>query len=80
MFDRALSPIEIATAAGLDDYTKAVQSIPAPTPAQREAMFEFYVATSHHESRTARAALRKARNDLGKCVDSTDADSHSLKD
>lgn len=70
IFDRALSPVEIATAAGLDDYTEAVQSIPDPTPAQRKALFDFYVATAHPQSLSARAELNKARDDMRKFVES----------
>ncbi len=66
IFTRELSALEVTVAAGLDDYTTAVQSIPTPTPAQRKALFDFYIATAHQPSLDARKALHAARDELRK--------------
>ncbi len=68
VFDRALSPIEVASVAGREDYQKAVQAIPAIADSQRAALFDFYVATVHQPSADARKAQRAARNEERKFV------------
>ena len=65
IFPRRLAPVEVAALAGRDDFTKAVQSIPDLTPPQRVALLEFYIATAHDASRTAREELRVARERYG---------------
>ena len=61
IFPRELAPVEVAALAGRDDFTKAVQSIPELTPAQRAFLLEYYIATAHGDSRTAREQLKSAR-------------------
>ena len=62
IFARSLAPIEIASLAGLDLFTKALQSIPELAPAQREALTEYYLATAHHPSLEAQHELHAARD------------------
>ena len=68
IYGRILAPIEIASLAGLDHFTKAVQSIPELTPAQRHSLTEYYIATVHHPSVEARVALKIARDEQRKFV------------
>lgn len=68
VYGRALAPIEVASLAGRDDFTKAVQSIPELTPAQQSALEEYYIASSHMVSIEARAALKAARDEERKLV------------
>ncbi len=63
IYGRLLAPIEIASLAGLDHFTKAVQSIPELAPEQRQALTEYYIATVHQPSVEAREALKIARDE-----------------
>jgi hypothetical protein len=69
VFNRPLSPLEVASVAGKDDYTRAVQSIPGIDGANREALFEFYVATAHQPSADARKVLNAARDEQRKFIE-----------
>jgi hypothetical protein len=62
IFGRALAPIEAAALAGRDDYTRAVQAFPEFSPAQHDALLEFYIATAHPASSEARKLLQAARD------------------
>ena len=62
VFGRALSSIEIASLAGRNDFTAALQAIPHLSPAQRAELLECYIATTHQASIDARASLTAARN------------------
>ena len=68
IYGRLLAPIEIASLAGLDHFTKAVQSIPELAPEQRQALTEYYIATVHQPSVEAREALKIARDEERKFV------------
>lgn len=62
IFARSLAPVEVASLAGLDLFTKAVQSIPELAPEQRDALTEYYIATAHQPSLEARNELHAARD------------------
>ena len=62
IFPRELAAVEVAALAGRDDFTKALQSIPELTPAQRALLLEYYIATSHDDSRRAREQCKAARD------------------
>lgn len=62
IFARSLAPIEVASLAGLELFTKAVQSIPELAPDQREALTEYYIATAHQPSLEAQSELHAARD------------------
>jgi hypothetical protein len=63
VFARTLVPIEIASLAGRDDFTVALQAIPQLSPAQRTALLEYYIGTTHQASIDARAALSALRDE-----------------
>lgn len=69
IYGRTLAPIEIASLAGFEVFTKAVQSIPELAPAQRLALIEYYIATVHQPSVEAREVLKSARDEERKFVD-----------
>ncbi len=62
IFARSLAPIEVASLAGLELFTKAVQSIPELAPEQRDALTEYYIATAHQPSLEAQHELHAARD------------------
>lgn len=62
IFPRELAAVETAALAGHDDFTKALQSIPELTSAQRTLLLEYYILTSHDDSRRAREQCKAARD------------------
>jgi len=62
VFARALVPIEVASLAGRNDFTEALQAIPQLNPAQRTALLEYYIGTTHQPSIDARLVLSALRD------------------
>ncbi|MCX6955072.1 MAG: DUF1553 domain-containing protein [Verrucomicrobia bacterium] len=69
LFDRALTPLEVAQLAGRADFATA-WSLPATklSAAQRDALFEYFVSTIHSPSRDAAVALQKVREEQNSLV------------
>jgi hypothetical protein len=68
IFNRTLTPIEAASLAGLDAYTRAVQAVPNVPPDLRSKLLDFYIATVHQPVLDAVKALHAARDEERKFV------------
>ncbi len=69
LFDRALTPLESAQLAGRADLNTAWTHAPAQlSPAQREALFEYFTAQVHAPTRDAALALRSACEELNALI------------
>ncbi|MBI4622494.1 MAG: DUF1553 domain-containing protein [Verrucomicrobia bacterium] len=69
IFDRALTPLESAQLAGRIDLADAWNLAPAQlSSAQREGLFEYFVALIHAPTRDAMLALRAAREEQNALV------------
>ena len=62
IFKRELTAVEIAALAGREAYREAVQAVPEPSPEQRAALFEYYLATAADGCLEARKQLQQARD------------------
>lgn len=69
VFSRALTNVEVASLAGREDYRKAVQAVPEPSPAQREALFRYFLATTHQPALDAAKQLQAARDAQRKFIE-----------
>lgn len=74
MFDRTLSQLEVRQ---LYDGSSLLETLAIPTTElssiERKALLEFYLLAKHDQSKKARLALRKARQEWNKAMDGTPA-------